>query len=710
MTQQEFFNRYSYNVRTDKIGGGSFGTVYKAYDNVLDRTVAIKVSEVKILGGKEFSLLDEFDAIKDLPLHPNIANYEALYNFDQANGIFDYAVLQYYPDGNLKDLIKKSDLSQEEKEVAALQVLAGLEFLHNHRVVHRDMKPSNILIQARNQGDKVVYVPKITDFGLSKKADPSAKSRFTNSFGGGTLEYSSPEQLRGQNLRFNTDLWAWAVIVYELFTGMPMFKTDGSGTDSAQGEKMIFDQILNSELIDKLSIFPENWQRALTACLDRNPETRVKTAEDIRAILRDEKPLAAAASVAASGENPAPAPSKVEVPEIEAATRIDSVREPEVQAAPQTEQAAPKQAAPSTNENVKSKKPLYVSLGVGALALVGVVLFFVLKSNPATTDALIVQQENELFGYKGSDSTWVIQPKYLSAEPFANGRAKVRLNDSIFYIDEKGNMLEFIALATIDPVDIPTADTTAIVHVDTPKSEEAWQIEFENKYHQLLDSEHKRSDEKNLKEYQDLLKTLPSSATAERNKVNSRIKYFKSRLDVQNPTPTPVANNAVSLNGLVDIYNEVYDYVGEVQNGMPHGKGTAKFRSGLKYTGDFKNGYRDGQGTVTFTDGAKYVGGFKSDKKQGQGTYTWADGGKYTGNWTDNKMHGKGTYFFPSGAKYVGDWNNDYMHGSGIYYYKDGARYDGQWKNDKKHGWGKYYNANGVLEYEGRYENDVRLF
>lgn len=711
MTQQEFFNRYSYNVRTDKIGGGSFGTVYKAYDNVLDRTVAIKVSEVKILGGKEFSLLDEFDAIKDLPLHPNIANYEALYNFDQANGIFDYAVLQYYPDGNLKDLIKKSDLSQEEKEVAALQVLAGLEFLHNHRVVHRDMKPSNILIQARNQGGRVVYVPKITDFGLSKKADPSAKSRFTNSFGGGTLEYSSPEQLRGQNLRFNTDLWAWAVIVYELFTGMPMFKTSGGGSDSAEAEKMIFDQILNSELIAKLSNFPENWQRALAACLDRNPETRVKTAEDIRTILRNEQPLAATPSAAPAVETPAAAPSSFEMPEAEAATRIDSIRQPEAQAAPAQETAAanPKEQK-SQNDGGKSKKPLFIALGLGAAAIVGAVLFFVMKPGAAEMDALTVQQENELFGYKGSDSTWAIQPKYLSAEAFVDGRAKVRTIDSIFYIDEKGNMVEFIGTPTIDPVDVPIADTNAIAQIDTPRGEEAWQIDFEKKYNQLLDSEHKRTDEKNLKEYQDLLKTLPGSATTERNKVNSRIKYFKSRIDGQNPSPTPVANNTVSLYGLVDIYNEVYDYVGEVQNGKPHGTGTAKFKSGLKYTGEFKNGFRDGQGTVNFTDGAKYVGGFKADKKHGYGTYTWADGGKYVGNWADNKMHGKGTYTYPGGAKYVGDWSNDFMHGSGIYYYRDGARYDGQWKSDKKHGWGKYYNANGVLEYEGRYENDVRLF
>lgn len=709
MTQQEFFNRYSYNVRTDKIGGGSFGTVYKAYDNVLDRTVAIKVSEVKILGGKEFSLLDEFDAIKDLPLHANIANYEALYNFDQANGIFDYAVLQYYPDGNLKDLIKKAELSQEEKESAALHVLAGLEFLHSYRVVHRDMKPSNILIQTRQQGDKIIYIPKITDFGLSKKADPSAKSRFTNSFGGGTLEYSSPEQLRGQNLRFNTDLWAWAVITYELFTGNPMFKTSGGGSDSAEAEKMIFDQILNSELIDKLSAFQENWQRALAACLDRNPETRVKTAEDIRAILRDEKPAVVAPIVTPVAEQ-VKAPQHVEVQEVEAATRIDSIRQPEPITAAQATPVADKVQS-AGGEQKKNKIPLFIGLGIGAVALIAAI-FFMMKPGAEKSETLTAKQENELFGYANDGGDWVIPARFVSAEPFTDGRAKVRSNDSIFYIDEKGNMVEFIALATIDPVDVPTADTSDVAQIVTNNSDDAWKADFEKKYNQILDSEHKRTDEQNLKEYKNLLKTVPSSASTQRNKVNSRIKFFSGKVDNSpspGPGPTPNPSN-VQLYGLKDIYNEVYDYIGAVQDGKPNGKGTANFKSGIKYVGDFKNGFRDGQGTVTFKDGAKYVGGFKGDKKVGFGTYTWADGGKYAGDWTDNKMHGKGTYTFTDGSKYVGDWVSDYMQGNGIYYYKDGSRYDGQWKNDKRHGWGKYYNAKGVLEYEGRYENDNKLF
>jgi hypothetical protein len=708
MTQQEFFNRYSYNVRTDKIGGGSFGTVYKAYDNVLDRTVAIKVSEVKVLGGKEFSLLDEFDAIKDLPLHPNIANYEALYNFDQANGIFDYAVIQYYPDGNLKDLIKQSNLSKEEKETAALQVLAGVEFLHNHRVVHRDMKPSNILIQARNQGDKVIYIPKITDFGLSKKADPSAKSRFTNSFGGGTLEYSSPEQLKGQNLRFNTDLWAWAVITYELFTGNPMFKSSGGGSDSAEAEKMIFDQILNSEILDKLSDFPDNWKRALSACLDRNPETRVKTAEDIRAILRNEESKAAVAPLVEK-------PAVVEVPEVEAATRIDTGRQMDAPAQPEpVVTASPAQATTTKVENKKSKAPMFIGIGVGSLAIIGIAIFFMMKPAAESKVGLTAKQENELYGYAGPDGAWVIEPKFITAEAFSDGLALVRTNDSLYYINEKGEMQKFVALVTLDPVDADIDDD----HLD-PHGSDDWKNEFERHFNQLIDSEHSRTDQQNLKEYQNLLKTVPSGSDAEKNRVNSRIKYFQNRVNnpgtTSSPTPAPAPAPTPSpssnrLTGLTDSFGDVYDYVGDIKDGRPNGTGTATYKNGMVYTGAFVNGFKQGKGTFTFASGSKYVGDFVSDKRTGSGTYTWTDGSKYVGNWKDNEMHGKGVYTFPGGAKYDGEWSKGNMHGYGIYYYADGSRYDGQWKNDKKHGWGKFYNSKGVLEYEGRYEDDKRLF
>lgn len=287
MNQQEFFKRYTYNLREDKLGGGSFGTVYKAYDNVLDKTVAIKIAEVKTFGDKEFSLKDEFMAIKDLPDHRNIANYEKIFSFETPQGVFDYAILQYYPHGNLSTLIG-ADLPFVQREDICKQLLEGLAFLHFHRVVHRDFKPANILIQKRSVSGIEEIIPKIADFGLSKKASPNEHSRFSNSFGGGTLRYSSPEQLRGETIRFNTDLWSWGVVCFELLTGKDLFDIGKNGSNSAADERKLMDKILNEDIPTLLKGLPSIWQKTLTLSLERNPDKRVKTAQELLYIL-DEK-------------------------------------------------------------------------------------------------------------------------------------------------------------------------------------------------------------------------------------------------------------------------------------------------------------------------------------------------------------------------------------------------------------------------------------
>ena len=281
MNQQEFFERYKYSSRTDKIGGGSFGNVYKVSDEVLNRTVAIKVSEVKVIGNREFSLLDEFKAIEDIPDHRNIANYQKLYTYESPQGVFDYAIMQYYKDGNLSSILK-TQLSSEQKETIAISVLKGIEHLHSHRVVHRDLKPSNILIVKKRD----TIIPKITDFGLSKKADPDDKSKFTNSFGGGTLEYSSPEQLKGEKLRFNTDLWAFGVIAYQIFTGKKLFAIKAkNNTGSYDSERELVELVNKKDLSENIKEIPEKWQKTLSQCLERNPAERIKTVAAIFELL-----------------------------------------------------------------------------------------------------------------------------------------------------------------------------------------------------------------------------------------------------------------------------------------------------------------------------------------------------------------------------------------------------------------------------------------
>ena len=277
MTQEEFFKRYSYDVAEDRIGGGGFGTVYKVYDNTLHRDVAIKVAEVKTVNGKTFSLRDEIEALSGLPEHSNIANYEKdkLFTFKTPQGIFDYAVMQYYPDGNLTNAIK-AGLTDEQKEDIATQLLEGIAFLHEHKVVHRDLKPGNILIV--KHGRKVI--PLITDFGLSKAADTGDGSVFSNSLGAGTPKYSSPEQLQGKPLRLNTDLWSFGAIVYELFTGEQLFSAGSGAANSTLIDLEIYNKIVRGE-VQSLAGMPEKWRHVAELCLVVDADKRAKNAGEL---------------------------------------------------------------------------------------------------------------------------------------------------------------------------------------------------------------------------------------------------------------------------------------------------------------------------------------------------------------------------------------------------------------------------------------------
>ena len=284
MTQQEFFKRYTYSPSRDRIGGGGFGTVYKAYDNLLHREVAIKVSEVKTTadGAKTFSLRDEFEALNHVPKHPNIANYEEFYSFEMPNGVFDYAVMQYYPDGNLSNAIKQG-LTAEQKEDIATQLLEGIDFLHKHKVVHRDLKPGNILI-VRHAGR---MIPLITDFGLSKATGMGENSVFSNSFGAGTPRYSSPEQLQGNPLRFNTDLWSYGAILYELFMGTQLFTAGSGAANTAQADMEVYNKIVNGN-VQSLGKMPETWRKVAERCLVVDAGKRAKDAEELFGIITGE--------------------------------------------------------------------------------------------------------------------------------------------------------------------------------------------------------------------------------------------------------------------------------------------------------------------------------------------------------------------------------------------------------------------------------------
>ncbi|PJB13419.1 MAG: hypothetical protein CO119_01380 [Flavobacteriales bacterium CG_4_9_14_3_um_filter_40_17] len=425
MKQEEFLKRYEFNIRTDKVGGGSFGTVYKAYDTVLDRNVAIKISEVKRLGNKEFSLREEFEAISNLPPHVNIAHYEKVFTFESFQGVFDYALMQYYQEGNLTEFIRNHpNLNFEQREDIALQLLNGIAHLHKHKVVHRDLKPGNILVVIRKNGQ---IVPKITDFGLSKQAEDGQGSRFQNSFAGGTIQYSSPEQIKGEPLKLNTDLWSFGVIAYEIFTSLKLFNVNGISSASIEWQNQITQHILKENIEEKIKVLPKNWQVTLLLCLQRDLSNRVQNTDEILKSLGKES-----ATVVQE-------PATRVTPTYEAT----QVRQVDTESAP-TQVSSPKAITKKTNPS-KNHAFKYVTFGLlGVAAVAAGIIFFPLDKieNPdeSANESPVLYFEKDLMGYKKGDSI-VIKPKFISAGAFTDGKAYVVDQDSSYYINEKGDWL-----------------------------------------------------------------------------------------------------------------------------------------------------------------------------------------------------------------------------------------------------------------------------
>jgi len=282
MTQEEFFKRYTYDLDRDYLGGGGFGKVFKAFDNVRDRWVAIKIAEVKP-GMEQLSLQKEVELSAQLPEHTNIAHYEACHRFRTPHGVFDFGILQYYSAGNLSELIKSKTLTLSQKESIARGLLEGIGHLHNHNIIHRDLKSSNILIAERNDH---TYIPKITDFGLSKMLSDGNQSHFTNSFAGGSLLYVAPEQLAGQTIRKNVDLWSYGVILYELFIGATPFHPNNTSINSERGRAEIVSKISDGTIPPGFTNIPEPWQSIVRKCLVPDSKLRIENTIEIHNILQ----------------------------------------------------------------------------------------------------------------------------------------------------------------------------------------------------------------------------------------------------------------------------------------------------------------------------------------------------------------------------------------------------------------------------------------
>lgn len=280
MTASEFTERFDYDPDNDLLGEGGFGKIFKAWDNVRNEFIALKMSKVQS-GMEEFSLLSEYERVRHLE-HPNIARYMDCQRIKLPGiGTHDIALMKHYEHGNLSQLLSKHVLTLAQKQKIIDGLLEGIAYLHKLKplIIHSDLKPSNILIVER----RGFFIPLITDFGISRQAKVEDKSYVTNTVGAGTYAYAAPEQWEAKELRPNADLWSFGIIaIYVWFNGKKLpFRSDDISIATESGRIEYMKRVVALDFIPDLKDLPENYRKMVDACLVVNPQVRVRNVDDL---------------------------------------------------------------------------------------------------------------------------------------------------------------------------------------------------------------------------------------------------------------------------------------------------------------------------------------------------------------------------------------------------------------------------------------------
>ena len=246
----------------EQLGEGGMAIVYKAFDLRLETNVAVKVIRTERLApeilGKSLKRFErEAKSLAKLT-HPNIVKVT---DYGEHEGK-PYLVMSYLPGGTLKERLKSGAIPWQEAVQLLLPIAHALEYAHEHSLIHRDVKPSNILLMEKGQ-------PILTDFGVAKLFDVDETAELTGTgMGIGTPEYMAPEQWTGQ-VTHQTDIYALGVVLYEMMTGRKPYQAD---TPAALLLKQANDPLPRPRSF--VSGLPDAVEKVLLKALAKNPEDR----------------------------------------------------------------------------------------------------------------------------------------------------------------------------------------------------------------------------------------------------------------------------------------------------------------------------------------------------------------------------------------------------------------------------------------------------
>jgi tetratricopeptide (TPR) repeat protein/predicted Ser/Thr protein kinase len=260
-------NRYEI-IKT--LGEGGMGAVYKAHDRELERDVALKVIKPELANDPQ--ILQRFKQELILARQVTDRNIIRIFDLGEAGGI-KFITMEYIEGQNLHQLLKQRGKLEAAEAVDMMeQVAAGLAAAHREGIIHRDLKPGNIM---RDANGRVV----VMDFGLARTLSGDGMTQTGAMLG--TIEYMSPEQAQGKELKASSDIFTLGLILYELLAGITPFHAE-----SAVASLVMRTQQRAVPLADVDKKIPGSLSNIVAKCLEKDPANRYQDAEELDADLR----------------------------------------------------------------------------------------------------------------------------------------------------------------------------------------------------------------------------------------------------------------------------------------------------------------------------------------------------------------------------------------------------------------------------------------
>jgi len=381
-----FSNRYEIQR---ELAQGGMAEVYLARDQLLSRPVALKALFPEY--AREPSFVERFRREAQAAANLNHPNIVAIYDWGQEGGTY-FIVMEYVEGRSLRDLIRsEGPLDPNEASEITAEIASALAFAHKSGVVHRDVKPGNVLL---TRGGLV----KVTDFGIARAGTSDGLTQTGSVMG--TATYFSPEQAQGLPVDGRSDVYSLGIVLYEMVTGVCPFTGDSPVSVAYKHvrEPPVAPTERNPEV-------PPDLEQIILTALAKDPEERYQTADDMRADLlrfRRGRPLAAAPITALVAEVPTSAVSATKAEGAYAATM----------ATPRVDDRGRYTGGPTYERKKRNSALIWILTLVGLAAVIGGILYAAVEFG-STQEQVSVPS---VVGKKVNDAQQQLQANHLSTD------------------------------------------------------------------------------------------------------------------------------------------------------------------------------------------------------------------------------------------------------------------------------------------------------